>query len=220
MKMTRIGLVVAITFVAACVLAQDSRKLPLQYNVKNNLLSPKAGSGFAIEIAEALRYVGGQRFVLKHVADAEQHVFVEADVDGSVKRMVWVQFESFLPTNTHRYNYKLPDQVRLGDIDFISDAMVYRSYESDDPKSDHSAVQRLLGAHKLRLAGPIARRRMFHLPDADRRRELMIIYAEAVKLEPAKIPDEGSPDERWPEIARTLREGAQRSIAVQDNSKR
>ena len=218
MKMTRI-VVVAIAL-AACAFAQDSRKLPLQYNVKGNLLTPAAGSGFSIEIAEGFRYVGGQRFVLKQVADAEQHVFVEAGADGRVQRMVWVQFESFLPSNTHRYNYKLPDQVRLGDIDFISDAMVFRLYESDDPESDHSAMTRLLEARKLKLAGPTARRRMFRLSQPDRRRELMIIYAEAVKLEPAEIPDTGAPDERWPEIARSLREGAQRSIAVRDNAGR
>lgn len=220
MKISRFSLLAVVAITTICAFAQDTRNLSPQYGMRGNRLLPKSGVGFSIDVAKDFRYVGGQRFILKQVADAEQHVFVQAAPDGVVQRMVWIQFESFLPSNSHRYNYQLPDRLKLGDLEFVSDAMVYRSYESDDPVSDHFAIQKLLAAHKLRFAGPMARRRLFHLPDPDRRRELMIIYVEAVKLDPKNIPEDGASDEQWPEIARSLRQGAQNAVIPRPHASR
>jgi hypothetical protein len=42
--------------------------------------------------------------------------------DGRIKRMYWVQFEGYLPTNTSSYTYKGSKQVNIGGLDFFADA--------------------------------------------------------------------------------------------------
>jgi hypothetical protein len=54
-------------------------------------------------------------------ARAEQHFFVDADKEGRIKRMYWVQFEGYLPINTHTYNYRSTQKVNLGGLEFIAD---------------------------------------------------------------------------------------------------
>jgi hypothetical protein len=60
-----------------------------------------------------------------------------------------------------------------------------------DPRSDGAAMAALLARHQLAFPGRVVRVRMFHLPTADRRTELMIIYGEALG-ESSAIPTTAS----------------------------
>ena len=64
-----------------------------------------AGEKVAVHVPATATYVGNERFNLYGVADAEIHVFADADAARKVQRLYWVQFESYLPSNDHRYNY-------------------------------------------------------------------------------------------------------------------
>ena len=63
------------------------------------------GEGITVRVPARATYVGGERFSLYGVADAEIHVFAEADAQRRISRLYWVQFESYLPSVPHRYNY-------------------------------------------------------------------------------------------------------------------
>ena len=63
------------------------------------------GEKVAVRVPASATYAGHERFNLYGVADAEIHVFVDADAAKRVRRLYWVQFESYLPSNDHRYNY-------------------------------------------------------------------------------------------------------------------
>lgn len=63
------------------------------------------GEKVRVRVPEQAVYAGVERFNLYGVADAEIHVFVEADAVKKMQRLYWVQFESYLPDNDHRYNY-------------------------------------------------------------------------------------------------------------------
>jgi hypothetical protein len=132
----------------------------------------------AVEISfdPVFRYAGGQRFVLYDIADAEQHIFVDADADRRVRRMFWVQFEGFLPSVTDTYNYRTPRKEMFGDLEFMVDVRPFGT--PDDPKSDGAHVLRLLESKGLRWPQDGLRARLIHLPDPDRRKELMVIYVE------------------------------------------
>src|SRR4030095_5927151 len=69
-----------------------------------------------LKFDKAFKYVGTQTFVLYDVANAEQHFFVDADNDGRIKRLYWVQFEGYLPSNTHSYDYKSEKKVAIGGL--------------------------------------------------------------------------------------------------------
>ena len=62
-----------------------------------------------ITVPNSVQYVSAARWDLNDIADAELHVFVDADAQKRVQRLYWIQFEAYLPSNTHRYNYKFTE---------------------------------------------------------------------------------------------------------------
>ncbi|HET9640534.1 MAG TPA: hypothetical protein VFP12_15145 [Allosphingosinicella sp.] len=69
------------------------------------------GKGVTVRVPKAAAYVGSERFTLYGVADAEIHVFAEADAKRRLKRLYWIQFESFLPSLPERH-YDYSDNKR------------------------------------------------------------------------------------------------------------
>ena len=75
-------------------------------------------------------------------SDVSAHYFVFED--GRIKRLYWVQFEGYLPSNTHTYDYKSPKTVNIGRLDFFADALARNLIVGDyvithvSPKDDHS----------------------------------------------------------------------------------
>ena len=63
------------------------------------------GKGVTVRVPAAAAYVGSERFALYGIADAEIHVFAEADAKRRLTRLYWIQFESPLPSRPEgRYN--------------------------------------------------------------------------------------------------------------------
>src|ERR1044071_6607586 len=120
---------------AGIVIAQTRPTPPVKRTVSGQVLTSKDMPAVKLEFDKAFKYAGAQSFVLYDVANAEQHFFVDADKDGRVKRLYWIQFEGYLPTNTHSYNYKSPKIVNHGGLDFFADAFP-RSLKGDLGRPD------------------------------------------------------------------------------------
>ena len=118
--------------------------------------------------------------MLYDVANAEQHFFVDADKEGRVARFYWIQFEGYLPTNTHAYRYKTNKLVNIGGLDFIADAHALNIKANPSPAdSDGGRARAFLENNGYRIAGDeIIMQRLVHLVDEAKRNELMIIYME------------------------------------------
>ena len=150
----------------------------------DTLISP-ADPAATLIFAPAFRYAGGQVIDILKVAGAEQYFFIDAGPDRAIRRFYWVQFEYYYPTNTHSYNYsgiKNQKPVTLGRLSFVGDIRLGPNYFTDDdrPGSDSKAAEEFLRARGFNIAGTFVTLRMFHLPDASKRRELMIIYGETL----------------------------------------
>lgn len=184
-----------------------------EYEVRASKLQHKGPGGYEIEVAKELKYVSGTRFHIRQAADAEQHLFADSDPNGMIKRLVWVQIENQLPGQTWQYDYSSPMRVKLGDLNFITDTRAFREYVADNPTSDHAVVDRQLREHKLRWAGPVIGLRMIYLPDAERRRELMIIYLEPLPAaEASKFAENEGDANRWPTELAKVRADAVRNV--------
>ena len=187
--------------------------------VSRQVLTSKENPSVRLEFNKAFKYVGSQSFVLYDVANAEQHFFVDADKDGRVKRFFWIQFEGYLPTNTHSYNYKLTRVVNVGGFDFIADAYS-RSLKGDlgRPDSDGNRARAFLAGKGFRMAGSeIISQRLVHLVDEAKRNELMIIYTEDLSdtgLTAADLNEGGSARARWNEIAQGLLDRALKNMKL------
>jgi len=62
---------------------------------------------------------------------------------------------------------------------------------------------------------------LVHLPDEQKRKELMIIYGEdvaATGFTAADLKDGGKAYDRWPEIAKSLVERAQQKLMIRETS--
>jgi hypothetical protein len=153
--------------------------LPVSSTVRGSTtLSIDRGDIRDIEIDRAFRYVGGHRFILRGVADAEQYAFVVADSSGSVQRFYWIQLERYLPSAANAtYDYDQDSLVVRDSVDWRVQGRRYTT--APDSGSDRAELYSLLTKAGLRPPQPASRVRLVHLTSQGRRSELMIIYAEA-----------------------------------------
>lgn len=163
---------------AACAQGPDAPP----WQVRGDTLTSRALPNAVVVVDPAYRYVGSQVVNLYGNAEAEQHLFAIADASGVVRRFCWVQLEHFLPTNTMHYDYQVDRAAAVGDVSFMYDVKGWADYRvtTTDAGSDGHAMAELLARHHLAFPARAARVRMFHFPDSTRRREIMIIYGEAL----------------------------------------
>jgi hypothetical protein len=188
-------------------------------SVKEQVLTSTETPAVRIEFDKGFKYVGGHSFILYEVAQAEQHFFVDADKDGRVKRMYWVQFEGYLPSNTYTYRYKATKTANIGGLEFIADAYA-RNIKGNPgrPDSDGARARAFLEGKGYRLASDdILSQRLVHLVDEAKRNELMIIYMEDLSgmgLTAADLAEGGRAAARWGEISNGLLERAVKGMKV------
>src|SRR5919198_4881391 len=115
----KIGLAVLLCACAAAQSGPSSGNKPLERRVQGRVLTSNAGPAVEITLDKAYKYIGGQRWDLYSVADAEQHLFVKPGKDKTVERFYWVQFEHYLPNNQYTYDYPAEHTTKIGGLDFV-----------------------------------------------------------------------------------------------------
>lgn len=193
------GLLVLLT---SSLAAQES---PPLRGVHGDTLVSKADPAVTIIVDPAFRYVGSQTIDILKVAGADQFFFIQAGPDSTIRRFYWFQFEYFYPNNSYQYNYSgIPNRkpVALGPLSFTGDIRTGPNYFTDDdrPGSDSRAAEQFLRGKGFNIAGTFITLRMFHLTDATKRRELMIIYGEI-------LPDSNAEQRIRAEITAHAKEG-------------
>jgi hypothetical protein len=189
--------------------AADSTKLERQ--VQGQVLTSDHAPAVQITFAPQFKYAGGQRFLLYGVAEAEQHFYVQSNSSGQVERFYWVQFEHYLPDNTHQYDYPSKRTADIGGLKFIHDTAVFANYSGAiaNPDSDGGKARALLKKAGFELPAAAARVRMVHLTDSSKRAELMIIYGEALEGKAPPNSEEGlAADDQLPELSARVRQHA------------
>ena len=187
--------------------------------VSGQVLTSTTMPAVRIEFDKDFKYVGSQSFVLYDVANAEQHFFAELDKEGRVKRLYWIQFEGYLPNNSHSYNYKANKVVNIGGLAFIADARALNIKTSPSrANSDGSKAREFLESKGHGLAGDdILMQRLVHLVDEAKRNELMVIYIEDLSgtgLTAADLAPGGPAAVRWEEMSNRLLERAQQGMKI------
>jgi hypothetical protein len=161
--------------------AQTEATKPLQRQVAGQALISKSKPAAELTFDKAYKYVGGQRWDLYGIADAEQHFFVKPGKDNTIESLYWVQFEEFLPSSNESYRYSPTRVTDIGGLEFIYDTRAYSDYSALNRRADSDGAygQRLLEKHGYKFPKAAVRIRMVHLPAPDKRSELMIIYVES-----------------------------------------
>lgn len=188
-------------------------------SVKGQVLTSKETPAVRLKFDKQFKYVGSQSFILYDVARAEQHFFVDADKQGRIKRFYWVQFEGYLPSNNHVYDYKVTKSVNIGGLDFIADAYP-RNIKGNlgRPDSDGNRARAFLKSKGYQMASDdVLSQRLVYMVDEAKRNELMIIYTEdlsGMKLTAADFNAGGKAAARFDEISKGLLERAMKGMEV------
>ena len=136
---------------------------------------PNMGQLCAITPLEAFKYIGGTRFILQEIADAEQHFFVRADDDRNVRELLWFQIEDGIPGKSRGYTYATDSIRRFAGLEWRAD--VRQSIGFRPPPGSDGAAMRAFVASKGYFLPPMAPRlRLVYLPKPGGLQEFMIIH--------------------------------------------
>jgi hypothetical protein len=185
--------------------------------VAGQVLTSKEMPAVQLEFDRAFKYAGSQSFVLYDVANAEQHFFVDADEDGRVKRLYWIQFEGYLPDNTYSYDYKSSRIATIGGLEFFADIYA-RSLKGNlgRPDSDGNRARAFLESKGFKTGTEVVTQRFVHLVDEAKRNELMIIYLEDLSGTgfTADLNEGGSKHAEWSSLSQAVFARAQKFMKI------
>src|SRR5215470_15446328 len=123
--------------------------------VQNNLLDSSDAPIIHVKVDSSFTYVGSLSFILRNVAQVEQHHFVTTDPNQHVVRLLWIQFEAYLDNNQYTYNYPASTKLELGGYKLWHDTNVLNI--DDDfqqrPTSDSAQGVTYLREHGYDLSG-------------------------------------------------------------------
>jgi hypothetical protein len=178
-----------------------------------------------VHVPAGATYAGAERFNLYGVADAEIHVFVEADSARKMQRLYWVQFESYLPSVDSRYNYA--DGNTKFDLWGTPTWLTWgprRSNAPMRPGGDRESVIRILAKGGYSIPAELLNVRMVQMLDDPAgtgrgRRELMIIYSEDLaptgRTVAELVTDGQLIDAAWKPLEQPLLDRATKSVRVE-----
>jgi hypothetical protein len=169
---------IAVLLLGTTLFGQAGAPLAQVRAVHSQTLTSPGSPKVEITFKKAFRYIGGDRFPLYGVAEAEQHLFVDADETKNVRRLYWVQFEGYLPSNQHTYDYSSDPTIESAGWKWHTNTKMRPATTKWSADSDGGHMLALLEAKGYRLKGDYARLRLVHLTDESKRSELMIIYME------------------------------------------
>jgi hypothetical protein len=186
--------------------------------VDGSVISSSQDPAVRIQLPKMVKYAGADRWTLYGVADCEIHAFAEPDSQNNVKTLYWVQFEGYIPSKPDlHYEYDSPRHVTIGGMDFFVDTWVRSGEEKTRAGSDREHVEALIRSKGFKMPSGMAYVRLVHLVDAQKRKELMIIYGE--DLAPTgfaanDLHEGGKAHDQWATIENGLIENAKKKISI------
>ena len=213
-------IVIAVVF-GAVVAVQNNRP---ERKVEGNVITSGRDPSVRIRLPTSAQYVGADRWVLYGIADCELHAFVDAEEHKSVRRLYWVQFEGYLPTQPNlKHTYDSPRHATIGGMDFYVDTWVRASAPETKPDSDGAHVRALIRAKGYASPAGMMYVRLVHLLDEQKRKELMIIYGEdlaSTGFSAADLTKGGKAYDQWPTVEKGLIERAISKIVLEQTPPR
>jgi hypothetical protein len=205
-----------VVFLAGCLAVEAASP---ERKVEVNVVTSKRDPKVRIELPRSVQYVGADRWALYGIADCELHAFVEADSERKVERLYWVQFEGYPPTKPGlHYRYDSPRHITIGGLDFCVDTWVAAKNEKTTPGSDLEHIQSLIRSQGYTFSAGMMVVRLVHLLDEQKRKELMIIYAEDLVpsgLTAAELKKDGKTCEQWPKVENGAVDRATSTIKIE-----
>jgi hypothetical protein len=212
-----------IAMISCCAFFATQNEAP-ERRVQGNMIISEHDPKALIRLPQSVRYVGADRWVLYGIADCELHAFVKADEQKNVQELYWVQFEACIPTRPDlRHTYDSPRHATIGGLDFYVDTWPRSNGDKTEAGSDREHIDALIRAKGYKIPANMIYARLVHLLDAEKRKELMIIYGEDLAssgFTAADLREGGKAHTQWPALEKGLIERAKMKIALEEIGKR
>jgi len=216
LKKTAVSVITAPVFSCVLLLGQTP---PPERKVEGNVVTSERDPAVRIRLPRSAQYVGADRWVLYGMADCELHAFVDADPQGNVQRLYWVQFEGYLPSRPElKHTYDSPRHTTIGGMDFYVDTWVRAKDAEVRNGSDREHIETLIRTKGYHMPDGMMYVRLVHLLDQQKRKELMIIYGEdllPVGLSAADLEPRGKSQDRWPALEKGLIQRSQEKVVIE-----
>ena len=200
-----------------CVALLAEEQNTPERKIQQTVLTSAQKPSVRIQLPTQARYLGADRWVLYGVADCELHIWIEANQDKLVTKLYWVQFESFLPSKPEaRYKYPFTRTENIGGFEFDVRAR-FGPFTPTKPGSDADHVWKLIERAGYKLPPDMMNVRFVHLPDEQKRSELMIIYAEDLKgagFTSADLEPGGKGSDQWATLEQALIERGAKTLKL------
>jgi len=192
-------------------LALGSRLVEAQRPVRGHVITSETLPRARLAFDSTTAYAGTQTIRLSPVVMAEQHFFVDAEADGRVRRLYWVQFEG-----PGRYTYAGDPVAEISGIPFRENFRFYPANGlSDPPGSDGDQARRYLEQAGYRFGSDLARVRLvWLLGDVPAEHEVMIIYLEDLAGRGLTVQALRNDRLLWESLKTTLRTYAAAGIRI------
>lgn len=214
---TLTGLLIAPLACMALCAAADGK--PPERAIAGTVITSAHDPALRIEPPATAQYVGAARWDLYGMADCELHVFVDADARKYVQRLYRVQFEGYLPTRPElHHTYDSPQHTTLGGLDFYVDTWTQAQDSKTEPGGDGEHVRALIRDKGYTRPADMMVVRLVHLLDADKRKELMLIYGEDLAptgFTAADLNEGGKAHAQWAAIQAGLVERARKAVGIE-----
>jgi hypothetical protein len=208
-----------IAMMSCCMFFATQNEAP-ERHVQGNLIISMHDPKVLIRLPESVNYVGADRWVLYGIADCELHAFAKADEQKNVQELYWVQFEGYIPTRPDlHHKYDSPRHATMDGLDFYVDTWPRSNGEKTELGSDREHIDALIRAKGYKIPANMMYVRLVHLLDAEKRKELMIIYGEdlaSTGFTTADLREGGKAYGQWQALEKGLIERAKTKIALEE----
>jgi hypothetical protein len=201
-----------------CSATLNGQNLKPERQVHGNVVTSERDPKIRIKLPSSVQYVGADRWPLYEIADCELHLFVEATDQKKVQRLYWLQFESYLASRPElHHTYPFTKTETLNGLLLDVRARFGPGSETPKPGSDSEHVQTLLNAKGYKMPEAMMNVRFVHLLDQEKRKELMIIYAEDLQPTGLHLDDlmpGGEGVAQWPSLEAGLIRRAKAALTL------
>jgi hypothetical protein len=151
------------------------------------------------------------------------HAFVKPDEEKNVRELYWVQFEGYMLARPDlHHTYDSPRHVTIDALDFYVDTWPRSNGEKTESGSDREHIDGLIRAQRYKIPADMMYVRLVHLLDAEKRKELMIIYGEdlgGTGMRADDLKPGGKAQDQWPTLEQGLVERAKKKIVLEETGK-
>ncbi|MFX0009359.1 MAG: hypothetical protein ACFE9R_03505 [Candidatus Hermodarchaeota archaeon] len=143
-------------------------------------------------VSDEFNYIGNQEILIYDISKVFNYVFAtytNNERQGQIiSKLLFLQYEYYLPDFEQPYNYKSTDIIELGGIVWQRDNFLFRStYDDWNPKSDGYQLMTFLEKKDLKHPEWVWNNRLVTMLNDEKTQELLIIYLEEIPLDRLKL---------------------------------